>query len=100
VCEGAATYLAGQTRHLRPAIALRLREGKPPSFPPSAADAQLLGGTVFSLLARAAGRQACVELAKVEHGWQARNAIELAFAREMAEVEQEWRTYLGSFSLS
>jgi hypothetical protein len=40
VCEGAATYLAGQTRHLRPAIALRLREGKPPSFPPSAADAE------------------------------------------------------------
>ena len=100
VCEGAATYLAGQTRHLRAAIARRMREGKPPSFPPSAADAQLLGGTVFSLLAKAAGREACVELAKVEHRWQARNAIELAFAREMEEVEQEWRVYLNSFSAS
>jgi hypothetical protein len=77
-----------------------MREGKPPSFPPSAADAQLLGGTVFSLLARAAGQQSCVELAKVEHAWQARNAIELAFAREMDEVEQEWRVYLNSFSAS
>ncbi len=100
VCEGAATYLAGQTRHLRPAIARRMREGKPPSFPPAAADAQLLGGTVFSLLARAAGRQACVELAKVEHSWQARNAIELAFAREIDEVEDDWRRYLETFSAS
>ncbi len=100
VCEGAATYLAGQTLHLRPAIARRLREGKPPTFPPAAADAQLLGGTVFSLLARAAGREACVELAKVEHRWQARNAIELAFARDMDEVEHEWRAYLADFSAS
>ena len=100
VCEGAATYLAGQTEHLRPAIARRMREGKKPSFPPAARDAQLLGGTVFSLLAKATGRQHCVELAKVEHSWQARNAIELAFAREMEEVEQEWRGYLDSFSAS
>ena len=100
VCEGAATYLAGQTRHLRPAIARRMREGKPPTFPPSAKDAQLLGGTVFSLLARAAGREACVELAKVEHSWQARNAIELAFARPITEVEEDWRDYLDSFSAS
>ena len=61
---------------------------------------ELLGGTVFSLLSRAAGREACVELAKVEHSWQARNAIELAFAREMDEVEQEWRVDLDSFSAS
>ena len=100
VCEGAATYLSGQTQHLRPAIARRMREGKPPTFPPAAVDAQLLGGTVFSLLAKAGGRQACVELAKVEHRWQARNAIELAFARDIDEVEQEWRVYLNSFSAS
>src|SRR5919112_2755517 len=79
VCEGAATWLSGQTRHLRPAIARRMREGKAPSFPPSAADAQLLGGTVFSLLARAAGSGACIELARVEHREQARQAIERAF---------------------
>src|SRR5687768_6344604 len=42
VCEGAATWLAGQTRFLRPAIARRMREGGEPRFPPSARDAQLL----------------------------------------------------------
>jgi hypothetical protein len=98
VCEGAATWLAGQTRHLRPAIARRMREGKPPSFPPAAADAQLLGGTVFSLLERAAGRRACVELAKVQHREEARTAIELAFARPIVEVEGDWREHLDSFS--
>jgi hypothetical protein len=100
VCEGAATYFAGQTRHLRPAIARRMREGRAPAFPPSAADAQLLGGTVFSLLARAAGRHACVELAKVQARDQARDAIELAFARPVVEVEEDWREYLGTFSAS
>ena len=100
VCEGAATYLAGQTRTCARRSRAGCARGSRPSFPPAAADAQLLGGTVFSLLAKAAGRQACVELAKVEHRWQARNAIELAFAREMEEVEQEWRVYLDSFSAS
>jgi hypothetical protein len=98
VCEGAATWLAGQTRFLRPAIARRLREGGPPAFPPSAADAQLLGGTVFSLLARAAGRRACVELVQVQEREQARAAIELAFARPIDEVEGDWREYLETFS--
>lgn len=100
VCEGAATWLSGQTRHLRPAIARRMREGKKPRFPPAAADAQLLGGTVFSLLERAAGRPACVELAKVEHREQAREAIERAFARPVEEVEQDWREYLTTYSAS
>jgi len=99
-CEGAATYLAGQTRHLRPAIARRMREGKPPAFPPSVADAQLLGGTVFSLLARAAGREACVGLARVEHREDAHRAIERAFARPIDEVEHDWRDYLTTFSAS
>jgi len=100
VCEGAATWLSGQTRHLRPAIARRMREGKPPAFPPAAADAQLLGGTVFSLLSRAGGRQACVELAKVRAREQAHQAIERAFARPIGEVEEDWRDYLASFSAS
>ena len=100
VCEGAATYFSGQTRFLRAAIARRMREGKRPAFPPSAADAQLLGGTVFSLLERAAGQRACVELARVEAQDQARDAIELAFARPIEEVEEDWRDYLGTFSAS
>src|SRR3954451_24041242 len=32
--EGAAQWLSGQTRHVRPAIARRLHEGGPPAFPP------------------------------------------------------------------
>lgn len=100
VCEGAATWLAGQTRHLRPAIARRMREGKAPSFPPAAADAQLLGGTVFSLLARAVGRDASIELARVSQRKEAEAAIERAFARPIDEVEQDWRAYLASFSAS
>ena len=44
--QGAAQYLSGQVAHLRAAVARRLREGPRPSFPPSARDAPLLGGTV------------------------------------------------------
>ena len=34
--EGAAQWLSGQTRHVRPAVARRLREGPTPAFPPVA----------------------------------------------------------------
>src|SRR6476620_8158928 len=53
--EGAAQWLSGQTDHVRPAVARRLREGRAPSFPPGRADATLLGGTVIDLLAREEG---------------------------------------------
>src|ERR671917_435245 len=65
--EGAAQWLSGQTRHIRPAVQRRLREGPPPSFPPSRADALLLGGSVFDLLAREEGERACVTLARGPH---------------------------------
>ena len=55
LCEGAAVWLSGQTPYLRPAIVRRLREEARPEFPPSARDAMLLGGTIFSLLQRQAG---------------------------------------------
>jgi hypothetical protein len=98
LCEGAATYFSGQTSHLRPAIVRRLREGGRPSFPPSARDAHLLGGTVFGLLAEADGRAACIELA-TSHGDQgARGALEQAFGRRCEEVEADWRAYLTEFS--
>src|SRR6188472_4148125 len=58
--EGGAQWLSGQTRHVRPAIARRLREGPPPTFPPSRADALLLGGSIFDLLEREEGSRACV----------------------------------------
>ena len=34
--EGAAQYFSGQVRHVPPAVARRLRERGPPSFPPGA----------------------------------------------------------------
>jgi hypothetical protein len=51
-------------RHVRPAVARRLREGGPPAFPPARADALLLGGTVFALLAREEGERAAVAAAR------------------------------------
>ena len=61
--EGAARWFGGQTAHARPAIARRLREGGPPSFPPGPRDAALLGGTVIDLLAREQGAEAAARFA-------------------------------------
>jgi hypothetical protein len=95
LCEGAATYFAGQDRHLRAAIARRLREGGRPAFPPNVRDAPLLGGSVFRLLEREAGRAACVELASARlDAAGAEHAIERAFGRERFEVERDWRASL------
>jgi hypothetical protein len=96
LCEGAATWLAGQTPHLRPAIARRLHEGPPPAFPPAGRDAPLLGGTVFALLDQAAGPEACVAMAsRLESGGSAA-AIERAFARPCPEVERDWREHVAA----
>ena len=97
-CEGAATYFSGQLRHLRPALARRLREGSRPSFPPSARDAQLLGGTVYGLLERGAGRDACVDLATSLDPAGPNAALERAFLRERGEVESDWRDYLRALA--
>ena len=99
LCEGAATHFAGQTRHLRPAIARRLKEGGKPSFPPSARDAPLLGGTVFGLLAEGAGDEACAALASRLDPDGPRSALERAFARPLDEVEPDWRDYLATFTV-
>ena len=95
ISEGAATFFSWQVNHLRPAIARRLREGSKPAFPPTARDAPLLGGTVFSLLDELAGEQACVELASALPPTGARAAIERAFARPFIEVEHAWREHLA-----
>ena len=94
LCEGAAAYFSWQVDHLRPAISRRLREGNEPTFPPSARDASLLGGTVFSLLDEIAGEPACVELASSLDPGGARPAIERAFGRPFVEVEHAWREHL------
>jgi hypothetical protein len=94
LCEGAATHLAGQTEHLRPAIARRLREGGRPEFPPAARDAVLLGGTVFALLEEEAGMAACVRMAATPPDGEGGTAIESAFGRSAADVQRQWRARL------
>lgn len=94
LCEGAATWLAGQDRHLRPAIARRLREGPRPSLPPATRDAPLLGGSVFGLLEQTVGGEACVELARRLEPAGAPAALERAFGRPLASIARDWRNYL------
>jgi hypothetical protein len=96
LAEGAAQWLAGQTRHLRPAVARRLREGRAPSFPPSMRDAALLGGTVLDLVAEQRGGAAAVRLAT--HGPEPRGARATAAAAVGApapEAEAMWRVHLA-----
>ena len=92
--EGAAQYYAGQVPLFRAAANTRMRQGKPPSFPPSARDAIILGGTVFELLERERGRDACQVLVSRLHRRGARGNLELAFDAPAAEVERLWRRYL------
>jgi hypothetical protein len=99
LCEGAATYFSGQHPHLRPAIARRLREGAAPSLPPTARDATLLGGAVFSLLEEIAGRDACADLTRVPLGREpAEPVIERAFGRPLPAVKRAWQELLDALA--
>jgi hypothetical protein len=90
--EGAAQWLSGQTRHVRPAIARRLREGAPPAFPPGRSDALLLGGTVFDLVAREEGDRSAVRVARAAP----EDALERAFGRRTSRhTEAAWRSHLA-----
>ena len=98
--EGAAQWLSGQTRHVRPAVARRLREGSAPAFPPSRADALLLGGSIFDLLAREEGDRACVTLARGPHPDGPLRALEIAFPRSVRHTESAWRSHLARLGAS
>jgi hypothetical protein len=89
--EGAAQWLCGQTAHVRPAVARRLHEGSPPSFPPGRADALLLGGTVVDLLAREEGTHTAV--AAVRDGPQ-RVLEALTRPRGARHAAAAWRSHL------
>jgi hypothetical protein len=92
---GAGQYFSGQTAFARPAIARRLREGAPPSFPPGARDALLLGGTVLDLLAREEGDGAVVALVCRLPPGGAGAALRRAFrGRSRAHTERAWRSHL------
>jgi hypothetical protein len=99
LCEGAASWLSGQSKFLAPAIARRMHEGGKPAFPPSARDAMLLGGSVFGLLEREQGRRTCVELATELDTGSATSALERAFGGHRFEIEAEWRRYLTEMSV-
>jgi hypothetical protein len=93
---GAGQYFSGQTVYARPAITRRLREGHAPRFPPATADAWLLGGSVFDLLAEERGEAAAVELALSLPSGGAREALRHAFpGRPLTESEAVWRAHLG-----
>ena len=95
--EGAAQWLSGQTRHVRPAIARRLREGGPPAFPPKPADALLLGGTVFDLLAREEGEQAAVAAARAGPA----HLLSAGFhGRGVRRTEDAWRSHLARIAVA
>jgi hypothetical protein len=98
LCEGAATWLSGQTPHLRPAIVRRLHEGGRPAFPPDARDAMLLGGTIFDLLERdrGAGAAAALAVSLLDRG--PRSVLVSAFERQLPGVERDWRESLDALT--
>jgi hypothetical protein len=92
--EGAAQYFSGQTALFRAAVITRLREGAKPSFPPSRRDAVILGGTVFDLLDRHAGPEACAMLVARLRREGPRGNLELSFDASLREIERAWREQL------
>jgi hypothetical protein len=92
--EGGAQYFAGHVPRFRAAVNVRVRQGGPPAFPPSARDAILLGGTIFDLLERLRGPAACTVLVSRLRRQGARPGLEAAFDAELPEIEREWRRYL------
>ena len=92
--EGAAQYFAGQTSVYRAAVITRLREGDRPTFPPSRRDALILGGTIFDLLDRHAGPDACARMASRLHRAGPLGNLELAFDARMRDIERAWRMQL------
>jgi hypothetical protein len=96
--EGAAQYYAGQVPLFRAAVSTRLRERTAPDFPPSARDAIILGGSVFDLLERERGPDACDVLASRLRRDGPRSSLELAFDARFRDIERAWRDYLRQLS--
>lgn len=99
LAAGAGQYFSGQTRYCRAAIARRLREGRPPTFPPRVRDAGLLGGSIFDLMAGEHGEHRAVTLACASFAGGARATLGQAFpGRSLAETEALWREHLGDLA--
>ena len=92
--EGGAQYFTGQTSLYRAAVITRLREGERPAFPPSRADAIILGGTIFDLLDKHSGPGACQMLVSRLRREGPVGNLELAFEAPAREIEKAWRRHL------
>lgn len=88
--EGGSQYYSGQHSSFRAAILRRLSEGSAPSFPPSARDAIILGGSIFDLLDREVGPHACDLLVSRLPKSGTATALETAFGAGMREIEPAW----------
>jgi len=97
LAEGAAQFFSGQHQHLRAAIARRLR-GSPPRLPPGVRDAALLGGSVYDLLERERGLDACVQLALTSEPAPGEEIVEHAFRAPLADVRLRWRSRLDDLA--
>ena len=90
--EGIGQFLSGQVPMLRPAIAIRLRQG-PVRFPPSRRDSPLVAGVLFDLLARERGESACLRLAR-QPAKDPVQALHAAFDASTTELVSMWRAHL------
>lgn len=93
---GAADFFGGRIRHTRAVVARRLREGSPPSLPPSPRDAPLLAGTLLELLAREEGEEAAVRLVRdAGSDGGPTDALRRAFrGRPLHHTERTWLAHL------
>ena len=99
--RGMSSHFASVAREyasFRPAVLRRLNEGARPSFPPSARDAIILGGSVFDLLDHEVGRHACDLLVARLPKAGPRTAIETAFGASVGEIEPVWRDHVETIA--
>ncbi len=94
--EGGAQYFSGQTMSFRAAALRRLSEGAEPSFPPSARDAIILGGSVLDLLDHEVGPHACELIVSRLPKAGPEAALETAFGARLREIEPAWRDHVDA----
>lgn len=92
--EGGAQFFSGQTSNFRTAALRRLSDGPEPSFPPSARDAMILGGSVFDLLDEEVGLHACELLVSRLRKDGPERALETAFGARLRQIEPVWREHV------
>lgn len=92
--EGGSQFFSGQSSSFRTAVLRRISTGPEPSFPPSARDSIILGGTIFDLLDREIGIHACELLVSRLRKDGPRPAIEVAFGERIEAVEALWREHI------